>query len=114
MKKGIIMNGGQLYSTLKSKKIATMAGYASIVITTALNLILTSLYLRTLGKDGYGLYQMIYSIAQYILILDMGISTVMVRYLVEYNSKGDNEGAENFAFHIGILILAILVIIPPM
>ena len=105
------MNGGQLYSTLKSKKIATMAGYASIVITTALNLILTSLYLRTLGKDGYGLYQMIYSIAQYILILDMGISTVMVRYLVEYNSKGDNEGAENFAFHIGILILAILVII---
>ncbi len=105
------MRNGRLYSMLKSKKMATMAGYASIVITTVLNLILTRLYLRTLGQDGYGLYQMIYSIAQYILVLDMGISTVMVRYLVDYNSKGDKEGAENFAFHIGVLILAILVVI---
>lgn len=105
------MGSRDIYNHFKSKKIATIAGYASIVLTTVLNLILTRIYLKTLGQDSYGLYQMIYSIAQYILVLDMGISTVMVRYLVDYNSKGDKEGAENFAFHIGLLIIGILFII---
>lgn len=105
------MGSRGIYNQLQSKRIATIAGYGSIVLTTVLNLILTRIYLRTLGQDNYGLYQMIYSIAQYILVLDMGISTVMVRYLVDYNSKGDKDGAENFAFHIGLLIIGILFII---
>ena len=95
-------------SVLKSKKAASLCGYTSIFVSTVLNLVLTRMYLRYLGKDGYGLYQMIYSIALYVLVLDMGISTVMVRYLSEYRSKGDKESAEKFAFHIIVLITGIL------
>ena len=100
-----------IHTKLKSKKIATIVGYISIILTTVINLVLTRIYLNALGQDSYGLYQMIYSIAQYILVLDMGISTVMVRYLVDYNSKGDKDGAENFAFHIGLLVFGILIVL---
>ena len=98
-------------SIIKSKKYATMLGYLSIVLSTVANFILTRIYLKQLGQDGYGLYQMIYSIAQYILILDMGISTVMVRNLVDYRNRGDEKGAENFAYHMFLILLAVMTII---
>lgn len=72
-------------------------------------MVLTRFYLDKLGADTYGLYQMIYSVAQYILILDLGISTVMVRYISEFEVKDDKKRAENFAFHFAIIVGIILV-----
>ncbi len=62
-----------------SKKLAVTLTYVSIVVQALSTMFLTSFYLRELGSETYGLYQMINAVAQYILILDLGISTVMVR-----------------------------------
>ena len=95
----------------KSKKIAVALSYCSLVIQTLSTMYLTRFYLEQLGKDAYGLYQMIYSVAQYILILDLGISTVMVRYISEFRVKEDKQKTENFAFHFALIvgILSLLV-----
>ncbi|MBR3811551.1 MAG: oligosaccharide flippase family protein [Agathobacter sp.] len=95
----------------KSKKTAVVLSYCSLILQTLSTMILTRFYLEQLGSDNYGLYQMIYSVAQYILILDLGISTVMTRYISEYRAKGDEKGAENFAFHFAIIVAVVLLFV---
>ncbi len=100
-----------MFLKTKSKKTAVMLSYCSLILQTLSTMILTRFYLDQLGKDTYGLYQMIYSVAQYILILDLGISTVMVRYISEFQAKDDKKKAENFAFHFAIIVGIILVFV---
>lgn len=95
----------------KSKKTAVILSYGSLVLQTLSTMILTRFYLEQLGTDNYGLYQMIYAVAQYILILDLGISTVMTRYIAEYRAKGDEKGAENFAFHFAMIVAIVVVLV---
>lgn len=96
----------KLFST--SKKLAVTLTYVSIIVQALSTLLLTSFYLRVLGEETYGLYQMINAVAQYILILDLGISTVMVRYLAEFEAKGQHEKSESFALHFGVIVLTVI------
>lgn len=95
----------------KSKKTAIVLSYCSLILQTLSTMVLTRFYLQELGVDSYGLYQMIYSVAQYILILDLGISTVMTRYISEYEAIGDKRKAENFAFHFAIIVITVVLVI---
>ncbi len=95
----------------KSKKTAVVLSYCTLVLQTLSTMILTRFYLERLGTDTYGLYQMIYSVAQYILILDLGISSVMVRYISEFRAKEDSKKIENFAFHFALIVGVILTIV---
>lgn len=94
-----------------SKKLSITLTYVSIVIQAVSTMILTSFYLRELGNDTYGLYQMINAVAQYILILDLGISTVMIRYIAEFDTKDQHDKAENFALHFGIVVLVMMLLV---
>ena len=94
-----------------SKKLAVYLTYVSIVLQAVSTMVLTGFYLRELGEDTYGLYQMINAVAQYILILDLGISTVMIRYIAEFDAKNQHEKAENFAFHFGFIVLAVVLMV---
>lgn len=95
----------------QSKKTAVFLTYLLIVAQTLSTMFLTRFYLDQLGAETYGLYQMIYAVAQYILILDLGISTVMVRYISEFDARGDKQKTENFAFHFALIVGALSVII---
>lgn len=95
----------------KSKKIAIFMTYTSIVVQMLSTMILTSFYLKKLGTDAYGLYQMVYAVAQYILILDLGIGTTIIRYVTEFDAKNNHEEAENFTFHFALILGAILIVI---
>ena len=73
-----------------SKKTAAIFSYIFLALNSVSAIFLTPFLLKYLGVDEYGLYQMVYSIGQYILILDLGISTVMVRYIAETEFKAKN------------------------
>lgn len=96
-----------------SKKSAIIVSYIALVLNTLSSIFLTRILLKILGTDEYGLYQMVNSVAHYVMILDLGISTVMVRYISEYRAKEDKEGEQNIAAIIGIFsaIGIVLVII---
>lgn len=96
---------------LKSKKTGVILSYAMIAVNAVSSIALVPLYLKYLGIEGYGFYQMIYAVANYILILDFGISTTMVRFLTEYRTLGQKKKAENFAAHVALLVLLICVTI---
>ena len=101
---------GSLQKLATSKKLAVIISYISLIIHTLSNLVLTPLYLNYLGLDQYGLYQMIYAIASYILILDTGINTAMVRYISKYHATNDYESEKNFAAHCLITVVTIVVL----
>lgn len=100
-----------MHSIITSKKVGIVASYLMIACNTVSSIVLVPFYLKFLGVDGYGFYQMIYSVANYILILDFGIGTTMVRFLTEYRVKKDDKGSQNFAAHCGLLVLALNIII---
>ena len=95
----------------KSKKAAIILSYMGVLAQTLGTMILTRLYLRRLGADTYGLYQMVYSVAQYILILDLGISTTMIRFIAEFDTKKDTVRKENFAFHFLLIVVTLCIVI---
>jgi len=94
------------YST--SKKLAMIFTYLQIIAQSVSTLFLTRFYIQQLGEEAYGFYQMIYAVAQYILILDLGISATMIRYIAEFDARDDHKKAENFAFHMMVVMGLIL------
>lgn len=94
-----------------SKKSAIIVSYLVLLFNTLSSIFLTPILLKYMGVDEYGLYQMVYSVGSYILILDMGIGTVMIRYISELRFKEDQRGESNFAGMIGIVTLTVCLII---
>ena len=94
-----------------SKKSAIIVSYLVLLFNTLSSVFLTPILLKYMGVDEYGLYQMVYSVGSYILILDMGIGTVMIRYISELRFKEDKREESNFAGMIGIVALAVCLII---
>lgn len=94
-----------------SKKTAALLSYIYQGLNTVVAIFLTPILLKYLGVDEYGLYQMVYSVGHYIMILDLGIGTVMVRYISEYRAKKDRIGEENFAALIAIFTMIIAVLV---
>lgn len=86
-----------------SKTTAAIFSYIFLALNSVSSILLTPFLLKYLGVDEYGLYQMVYSMGQYILILDLGIGTVMVRYISEYLARKDYDGMERFAGMIAFL-----------
>lgn len=93
-----------------SKKAAVILSYLAIFLNTLSAIFLTPFLLKKLGVDDFGLYQMIYSVGHYILILDLGISTVMIRYISEYRAREDKKGEQNFAAMMGLFVITILIL----
>lgn len=92
----------------RSKKLAIIISYLSIFINMGISLLLTPMYLHALGIETYGLYQMIYAIASYILILDFGIGTVLIRFIAEFREKRDANREESIISYCAILSLIII------
>lgn len=95
----------------KSKASGVILSYVLLIFQTLSTLLLTRFYLSQLGTDTYGLYQMIYAVAHYILILDLGISITLVRYITEFDTKGNHQQSENFAFHFLLIVIALIIVI---
>ena len=94
-----------------SKKLAIIISYIYLIVNTISQIILTPFYLDKLGVDEYGLYQMIYSVAQYILIIDCGISTTMIRYISEFRAQHDKEKEQGFGFLIFVFVIVVVSIV---
>ena len=90
-----------------SKKLAVFFSYSSAALNAIATVILTGLYVDKLGRDSYGLYQMIYAVAHYILVIDLGIGATMNRYVTEFIERKDQTRQENFAFHMLVLLTVI-------
>ena len=95
----------------ESKKIGVILSYLTVICNMISNLLLVPFYLRTLGVDEYGFYQYVYSLAQYAMILDFGIVTIVTKYLSIYRVNGNCKDEENFLGHVKIIVALSITII---
>ena len=76
----------------KQIKVGVIIQYLQIFIGTILNLIYTSIMLKTLSKVEYGIYNVSSSIISYLNLLSLGLGAGYIRYYSIY--KKDNKEEE--------------------
>jgi len=84
-------------------KLGLLLSYGSFVITILVSFIFTPLIVRLLGQSQYGLFQLIGAFVGYLAILDLGMSTVITKFVAEYKERGDEQSYIEFLFHTTIM-----------
>ena len=77
-------------------KLGAFLSYITVGLNSLVGILFTPFLIGTLGQVEYGLYQLIYSFAAYLIVLDFGIGNTATRFLVKYISKKDHKGAQNY------------------
>ena len=77
---------------LNQRKTGVVLTYVSEAIKILSTLIYTPVMLRLLGKNEYGLYQVVNSTVAYLSLLSLGFGSAYVRYYSKYKVKNDEEG----------------------
>ena len=80
---------------ITQRKIGAVLGYLNIILRTLVNFIYIPLLLYYIGKEEFGLYQLIGSLIAYFVVMDFGLSDMVVRFYVRYITQKDDVGAEN-------------------
>lgn len=80
---------------ISQRKIGAILGYLNIILRTVVNFIYIPLLLYYIGKEEFGLYQLIGSLIAYFIVMDFGLSDMVVRFYVRYLTIKDDIGAEN-------------------
>lgn len=76
-------------------KLAAIITYASVFLGVIISLGSTPFIVSTLGKSEYGLFSLVNSIIAYIILLDLGFGSAVVRFNAKYISENDATGQRN-------------------
>lgn len=99
------------------RKTGVVLSYASIIISTLVQLIYTPFLVRMLGQSEYGLYSLIASIIGYLTVLDLGFGNAIVVYTAKYRANSEYEkeqkmqGMFKIIFYIIGFVIALLGIV---
>lgn len=73
---------------LKSGVILT---YINLFASNIISILYTPYILRTLGQAEYGVYTLVWSIVNYLTVLDLGFSNAIIRYASKYRAEKEEE-----------------------
>lgn len=98
---------------ISQRKIGAVLGYLNILLQMVVNFLYIPLLLYYIGKEEFGLYQLIGSLIAYFIVMDFGLSDMVVRFYVRYITIKDNIGAENILAiaRRGYVILCIFILL---
>lgn len=80
---------------MSQRKIGIILSYFHTFLHIIVNLLYVPLLLKTIGRNEYGLYQMVGSLMAYITIMETLLSSGILRYYCKYNNLGDESKKEN-------------------
>lgn len=96
------------------KKSGVFISYITIIINNIVSIFLTPFLISCLGISEYGVYQIVCSIAAYLMIVNFGMGTIITRNISKYLAEKDKKGEENFlymaAWITGILFVMVLLV----
>lgn len=94
----------------KNRKIGAILSYATIILTTLIQLVYTPLLIRNLGKSEYGLFSIVNSIIGYLTVLDLGFGNAIIVYTAKYRAqkKYDEEKKLHGMFFIIFGIISVI------
>ena len=77
-------------------KKATLLTYGYFCVANIVGILLTPFIIRMLGDSEYGLFALIGAFVGYLSILDLGLTSAIVRFVAQYRTQKDSKGLENF------------------
>lgn len=80
---------------MNGRKIGILISYLNILFQTIINFIYVPILLYYIGKNEYGLYQLIGSFIAYFSIMDFGLTATVVRFYTKYKALNDEISMEN-------------------
>ena len=96
------------------KKAGVIIQYFNIVLNMAIGIFFTPFLIRSLGSAEYGLYRIVQSFAGQLGIMTFGISILVTRNIVRFNTLNQRKEKENFlamaAIISGILAIGVLLV----
>ena len=79
-------------SQVNQHKAGILLSYVNLLLGCVVPIIYTPIMLNILGKAEYGVYALSQSVTSYLNLLNLGLSTAMIRYLAKYRASGDIMG----------------------
>lgn len=80
---------------INERKIGIIISYINILLQTLINFVYVPILLYYIGKNEYGLYQLIGSFIAYFSIMDFGLTSAVVRFYTKYKALNDKVNMEN-------------------
>lgn len=80
---------------MNERKIGILVSYINILLQTLINFIYVPILLYYIGKNEYGLYQLIGSFIGYFSIMDFGLTSAVMRFYIKYKALNDKINMEN-------------------
>lgn len=95
-------------------KWGIILSYGSMILSTLISLVYTPFMLRKLGQSEYGLYQIVYSVVNYLNLLNLGFSGAYIKFYTRYSIKNDEKGVKTLngmflLFYLCIAGIAIII-----
>lgn len=81
--------------------------YINLFASNIISLLYTPYILKTLGQAEYGVYTLVWSIVNYLTVLDLGFSNAIIRYASKY--KAENEEEKEARLYGTFLILYLII-----
>lgn len=80
---------------MHERKLGISLSYLNIILQATLGFIYVPVLLYYIGKNEYGLYQLIGSLIAYFSIMDFGLTSAVIRFYTKYKTLKDRNGMEN-------------------
>ena len=96
---------------MNERSIGVILSYTNIFLQITVNLVYIPVLLHYIGKEQYGLYQLIAAVVAYISIMDLGFSNAITRFYTMYFHQKNIEKAENTLAIAAFVYVAIAVFI---
>ena len=92
---------------MSERKVGIVLNYVSLSLSAVVGLLYVPILLHYIGKNEYGLYQLIGSLIAYFSVMDFGISGAVVRFYSKAKALADSVMMENI---LGMAVRAYVVI----
>lgn len=96
---------------MNERSIGLILSYINIILQIIVNLVCIPVLLHYIGKEQYGLYQLIAAVVAYIAIMDLGFSNAITRFYTMYFHQKNIEKAENTLAMASFVYAAIAILI---
>ena len=99
---------------MNQRKTGIGLSYLNIVLHAVLGFLYVPILLHYIGKNEYGLYQLIGSLIAYFSIMDFGLTAAVTRFYTKYKALKDKMGMENILAislygYAGVTVLCLVV-----
>lgn len=93
------------------KYYGALLNFVAIIVSLLSGLVLTPVLVRYLGRNDFGLYQLMGSFVAYLSVLDLGFSDTVVRFVAKYNIEDERDKKAYFLSTVLLIYLIISIFI---